>query len=138
MAPFEFLVIPFGDLCMCEKCVVATEEACFRAASDVVGCWVVATRWVVGVLPVAVLGLVDGEPFVYVSIIARDDEFGIVEEVINYAAVGPSTVLGEQSERCVPMEELRMSAFGHYEWRRDTTVIAGVMPLACISATTSS
>ena len=115
MAPFEFFVIPFGDLGMCKKRVVAAEEACFGTTCDIVGCWVVAARWVVGVLPVTVLGLVNGEPFVYVGIVAGDDEFGIVKEVVNDAAVGPGAVLSEESERCIPVEELWMSASGHYE-----------------------
>jgi hypothetical protein len=57
-------------------------------------------------LPVAVLGLIDGEPFVDVGVIACDDEFGVRKEVIDNAAVGPGAIFSEESEGSVPVEEL--------------------------------
>jgi hypothetical protein len=57
-------------------------------------------------LPVAVLGLVDGEPLIYVLVVARDDELGVIEEMVDDTSISPGAILVKQSERCVPMEEL--------------------------------
>lgn len=62
MPAVEFVVVPFGNFGVREERVVAAEETCFYAAGDVVGGWIVLAGWVAGVLPVAVLRLVDGEP----------------------------------------------------------------------------
>lgn len=62
VASAERAVVPFGDFGVREQRVVAAEEARCEIPGDVVGRWVVGARRVVGVLPVAVLGLVDGEP----------------------------------------------------------------------------
>lgn len=63
-------------------------------------------------MPVAVLGLIDREPFLDESIVARDDKLGVVEVVIDDAAVGPGTIFSEEGEWCVPVEELRESVLG--------------------------
>ena len=86
--------------------MMTTQKPGFRAASHVVWGGIVLARRVVGVLPVAVLRLVDGKPFVDVGVVAGDDKFGVIEEVVHDAAVGPGAVFGEEGERCVPMEEL--------------------------------
>ena len=94
--------------------MMTTQKPGFRAASHVVWGGIVLARRVVGVLPVAVLRLVDGEPFVDVGVVARDDKFGIVEEVVHDAAVGPGAIFGEEGEGCVPVEKLLklMRGFG--------------------------
>lgn len=59
---FEFVVVPLCNLGVRKERVMAAEEAGFDAAGDVVGGWIVLPGWVARILPVAVLGLVDGEP----------------------------------------------------------------------------
>lgn len=43
-----------------------------------------------------------------VLVVPCDDELGVVEEVVDDAAVGPCAVFGEECERGVPVEELSM------------------------------
>lgn len=106
---FELFVVPFGNLGVREKRVVTTEEAGLDSTSDVVGRWVILSGGIVGVLPVAVLGLVDSEPFIHVGVIAGNDVFGVVEEVVDNTAIGPSTIFIEESKWCIPVEKLEMS-----------------------------
>lgn len=118
----ELLVVPFRNFGVCEQCMMATKEACFVAACYSVWRWIVLSRWVVRVLPsmcvsavfrtvvslnvpVAVLWLVDREPLVDILIIPRNDEFGVVKEVVNDPTIRPSSVLVEERERCIPVEE---------------------------------
>lgn len=49
--------------------------------------------------------LIDGEPFIYIRIVARDYEFRIIEEVVYDSAVGPGAVFVEEGERGIPVEE---------------------------------
>lgn len=51
-----------------------------------------------------------GTYFVHVLVVPRDDEFGVVEEMIDDASVGPGAVLGKEGKRCVPVEELELLA----------------------------
>ena len=85
---------------------MTTQKPGFRTASHVVWGGIVLASRVVGVLPVAVLRLVDGKPFVNVGVVAGDDKFGVIEEVVHNAAVGPSAIFGEEGEGRVPVEEL--------------------------------
>ena len=106
-------------------------------------------------MPVTVLRLVDGEPlswllalyavchdiatyFVDIGVVARDYKFSVVEEVVDDTSVGPRAVFSEQSERCVPVEELLALANVSGKKKGGSTVTAGTMPLACISEITSS
>jgi hypothetical protein len=56
----EFFVVPFRDFGMSEKRVVSASEAGFHALGDVIVERQVCAERVGGVLPVAVLRLVDG------------------------------------------------------------------------------
>jgi len=58
--------------------------------------------------------------------------------MIDDASVGPGAVLGEESKRCVPVEELEILAGAGGRNEEGITVTAGVIPLACISAIKSS
>jgi len=62
VASLELVVVPFCDFGVGEQRVVAAEEARLYTAGDIVGGRVVPSCWVIGVLPVAVLWLVDGKP----------------------------------------------------------------------------
>ena len=101
----EIFMVPFGYLRVGQQRVMSAEESRLVPACHAVGSRIVLSRRVERVLPVAVLWLVDGEPLVNVGVITLDDEFGVVEEVVDDPAVGPGTILGEQCEGCVPMEE---------------------------------
>jgi len=57
--------------------------------------WIVLARRVVGILPIAVLRFVDGEPMTDVIFEALDDEGGAVEVVVYDLSVCPGSVFIE-------------------------------------------
>jgi hypothetical protein len=94
----EFLVVPFSYFGMSEDRVVAAKKTGFETARHAIWGWVVFAGWVACILPVTILGFVDRKPFVDVGVVTRDDEFGVLEKVLDDAAVGPGAVLVEQGE----------------------------------------
>jgi hypothetical protein len=126
---FELFVVPLGDFGVGKKGVVSAGKASFHTLGDVVVERQVCAERVRGVLPVAVLRLVDRlkesqpwefsswgwiiigittyKPLINQMVIPLDNKSSIIEKVINNLTIAPSTVLIEKSKRRIPVEEHR-------------------------------
>lgn len=105
VASSELILVPLCDLGVSEQSMVAAEEARLDAACDVVVSWVIFTRRIGRELPIAVLRLIDREPFIYKLIVALNDEGCIIEVVVDDLAIVPGPVLVEQRKRSIPVEK---------------------------------
>lgn len=66
---------------------------------------------------------VDSEPLVYVRVVTRNNELGILEEVVDNAAIRPRSILIEQRKWCIPMEQGNCSMQTVFMHRGDHVVV---------------